>query len=305
MPPVTTGTRSSKPMCGRTSVGSPCGSAPSTATPACASTRETATNTVAATTAIRMPGDARVAFQHQDQRERARADGQRHVVRPARGDLPARCPRLVRNGPVRVDGKAEQLRDLAQQHGQRDAVHVAVADRLREQLGDEAEPREARGDANEAGYDRHRTRQRDGALRIACRQRQDDGQDHGRERGIRTEHENAARTEQRIGEQRNDRRVEAVDAGHARRLGIGDADRHEHRREHEAGQDVAASARAVRSCAGFAAPEASASIASRRSSRCGTIPRAPCFARERHERPDAIRSLRAPPPTLCTESVAC
>ena len=139
---------------------------------------------------------------------------------------------------VRLDGEAEELRDLAQQHRQRDAVHVAVADRLREQLGDEAEPRQARRDAHDAGHDRHHSGQRDRALRIARRKRQHDGEDHGRERRVRAQDEDAARTEQRIGEQRHDGRVEAVDARHAGCLGIRDADRHEHGRHDEAGDDV-------------------------------------------------------------------
>ncbi len=73
---------------------------------------------------------------------------------PRRSSLPASTalcdrPDASRSGPVGLDGEAEQLGDLAQQHRQRDAVHVAVADRLREQLGDEAEAREARRDAHE------------------------------------------------------------------------------------------------------------------------------------------------------------
>ena len=55
----------------------------------------------------------------------------------------------------------------------------------------------------------------------------------GGQRRIGPEHEDAARTEQRVGEQRHDRRVEAVDAGHARCHRIGDADRHQHRRQHQ------------------------------------------------------------------------
>src|SRR5208283_596988 len=43
-----------------------------------------------------------------------------------------------------------QLRQLTQEHRQRDAVHVAVADRFREELGHEAEPREARRDTHDA-----------------------------------------------------------------------------------------------------------------------------------------------------------
>ena len=38
-------------------------------------------------------------------------------------------------------------------------------------------------------------------------------EDHGRERGVRSQDENAARTEQGVREQRHDGRVEAVDPG--------------------------------------------------------------------------------------------
>ena len=70
------------------------------------------------------------------------------------------------------------------------------------------------------------------------RQRQDDRQDHGRERGIRSEDQDAARAEKGIGQERNDRGIESVDPWQPGRLGIRDADRHEHRRQDEAGDDV-------------------------------------------------------------------
>ena len=73
----------------------------------------------------------------------------------------------------------------------------------------------------------------------------DDRQDHGRERGIGPEDQDAAGAEQGIGEQRHDRRVQAVDARQARRLGVRDADRHEHRRHDEAGDEVVSEPRPV------------------------------------------------------------
>ncbi len=80
-------------------------------------------------------------------------------------------------------------------------------------------------------------------------QRQHDGENERGQRRIRPEHQDAARAEQRVGQQRDDRRVEAVDAGHARRHGVGDADRHQHRRQHEAGHQV------VREPGGFVMPQ--------------------------------------------------
>ena len=73
---------------------------------------------------------------------------------------------------------------------------------------------------------------------VAAGQRQHDGEDDRRQRGVRSQHQDPAGAEQRVGEQRNDGRVETVDAGHARRHGVGDADGHQHRRQHQPGHDV-------------------------------------------------------------------
>ena len=77
-----------------------------------------------------------------------------------------------------------------------------------------------------------------GTLRIACGYRQDNGQDDGRERRVRSEDENAAGTEHGVCEQRHDGRVETIDARQPRRFRIRNAHRHEHRRHDEAGDDV-------------------------------------------------------------------
>jgi hypothetical protein len=68
---------------------------------------------------------------------------------------------------VGIDREAEELGQLADQHGQGNAVHVAVADRFREQLGDEAETRDARQDAEDPRDHRHHARQSDSAQRVA------------------------------------------------------------------------------------------------------------------------------------------
>ena len=244
-----------------TSAGNPCGSAPSTDTPARAARSNAATASVAPTTAIRMAGTRGQRLQQQDRRERACADRRARRRSSCRRARRSTMAHACRSGPSRVDRETEELRQLAEEHRQRDAVHVAVADRLREQLGHEAEAREARRDAHDARDDRHRAGQRDRALRVARRQRQHDREDHGRQRGVRAEHEDAARAEHRVGEQRHDRRVEAVDARHARRLRIRDADRHQHRRQHEPGDDVVAQPGALVASAGCAAPGASAAAA--------------------------------------------
>ena len=58
------------------------------------------------------------------------------------------------------------------------------------------------------------------------------------QRGVRPQHQDAAGTEQRVSEQRDDGGVQAVDAGDARCHRVGDSDRHQHRGQHEAGHQV-------------------------------------------------------------------
>ena len=104
---------------------------------------KTLTNKVAATTAIKVPGTRRQRF-----RNRMRTRVPPPMARATTFAFPAEyvvddCPRLAQRS-VCFDREAEKLGELAQQHGKCDAIHVAVADRLREQLGNESEPREAR-----------------------------------------------------------------------------------------------------------------------------------------------------------------
>jgi hypothetical protein len=87
-----------------------------------------------------------------------------------------------RNGPLPSMEKPNSLGSWADQHGQGDAIHVAVADRLGEELGDEPEPRDTRQDADDTGDDRHHPGQRDRALRVAGGQRRDHAEDNGGQR---------------------------------------------------------------------------------------------------------------------------
>ena len=139
-----------------------------------------------------------------------------------------------------LDREAEQLGQLADQHCQRDAVHVAIADRLGEQLGDEAEPRRARQDAHGPGDHSHHAGQGHSASGVSAGERQHDAEDHGGERGVRSQDQNAAGAEQRVGQQRHDGRVEPIDPRHARCFRVGDADGHQHGRQHDSGDDVVA-----------------------------------------------------------------
>ena len=137
-----------------------------------------------------------------------------------------------------IDLEPEQFGQLADQYGQRNAVHVAVADRLGKQLGDEAETCQAGDDAYHTRHHGHHAGQGDGPHRVAAGQRQDNGEDDRGQRGVGAQHQDAAGTEQRIGQQRDDRRVETVDARDPGRHRVRDADRNQHRRQHQSGDDV-------------------------------------------------------------------
>ena len=123
-----------------------------------------------------MPGTRRPSFQQQNQQQAPAANRQRRDVgaRPLRlvGD-----PLHLSQRPVRLDREAEELRNLTEHHGQRDAVHVAVADRLREKLGDEAETRETRPTQTTPDTIAIAPPKRDRARVAASRERQDDRQD--------------------------------------------------------------------------------------------------------------------------------
>ena len=99
-------------------------------------------------------GQAPAALEGEDHHERGAADRERRPVGGTAQDPLADSPQADQRA-FELDREAEKLRQLADQHGQRDAVHVAVADRLGEQLGDEAEAQHAGQDAHRAGDDRH------------------------------------------------------------------------------------------------------------------------------------------------------
>ncbi|MCY1419284.1 hypothetical protein D9M71_348700 [compost metagenome] len=177
------------------------------------------------------------ALEQQDQRQAAAADRKAVPVGLAGSDGLDQMPQ-VEQGAFAVDGNAEQLGRLGDQHDQGNAVHVAVADRRGQQLGDEAQAQQAGEDAHQSGNHRHHAGQGDGAQRVAAGQRQHHGEDQRGERRIRAEHQNAAGAEQGVGQQRNDGGIQAVDAPHAGGFGVGNANRHQHGGEYQAGSDI-------------------------------------------------------------------
>jgi methionyl-tRNA synthetase len=180
---------------------------------------------------------ALVAFEQQDHRQGDCADHERGRVGLAIHHRCGDSPQVGQRS-VAFDRKAEELGQLADQYRQGDAIHVPVADGLGKQLGDEAEARDARDDADHSRYHRLRAGEGDRAQRVAARQWHDHRQDDSGQRGVRSQHQDSARPKKGVSEQRTDGRVQAIDAGKARCHRIGDANRHQHRGQHQSGHDV-------------------------------------------------------------------
>ena len=79
-----------------------------------------------------------------------------------------------------------------------------------------------------------------GSRRIPGGQRQHDGGDDPRQRGVRSEDEDAAGTKEGIGDQRDQRGIEPGDGRKPGRLRIGHPDGHQDGRQDEPGDDVLA-----------------------------------------------------------------
>ena len=174
-PPMSTGLRSSRPMIGKAKPGRPRRERPEHGHARGCGEIENANRDRRAHDRDENSRYTRPAFQKKNQRQRGRTDRQRDHVRAAGRHRPRKAPGLLQR-TVGRHGETEQLGKLAQEHGQRDAVHVAVANRLREQFRDEPQTRQSGRDAHETRHDRHHAGQRDGTRGIAARERQDDGQ---------------------------------------------------------------------------------------------------------------------------------
>ena len=144
----------------------------------------------------------------------------------------------LRHELVGVARIAEQLGQLADEDDQRDAVQIAGQDRLRQEGGDEAEPGRAGDQVEHAGHQREDRQQGQIPLRVACRERRQARSDQQAGGGVRTDDQLPRGAEQRIGEQREDRRVDADDGGHAGEIGVGEADRQGDRRDRNPGQHI-------------------------------------------------------------------
>jgi hypothetical protein len=178
-------------------------------------------------------------LQHQDQHDPGDPDRSRGGDRIAVGQALDE-PGQLAGEAVGVDLEPEQLGQLADQDGQRQAVHVADHRRLGDQVGDEPEPGHRPQHQDAAGHEREHRRQRDGARRVAAGagQRQDRRGDHRPERGVRAQHQDPRRAEHRVAEQAQDGGVQAGDRRQPRQLGVRHALRHEQGAEHDPGHDV-------------------------------------------------------------------
>ena len=178
-------------------------------------------------------------IQQQDADERGDADDGSGRVRLALRQPGHEGARLG-NEPVGVHREPEQLGQLTDDDGQRQAVHVADLGRLGQQVGDEPElgqPGDDHHDTDEHGEQRG---ERDGPRRVAAgeQQRGDRRRDHRTERRVGAEHQDPGRAEDGVAEQAQDRGVEAGDRRKPGQLGVRHPLRHQQRREHQPGDDV-------------------------------------------------------------------
>ena len=82
--------------------------------------------------------NALAGLEQQDQQQAAGAHGEAGPVGLPLQQRLAEVPEIAQ-WPLAVERKAEQPGQLTDQYGERDAVHVAVADRFRQQFGDETQ----------------------------------------------------------------------------------------------------------------------------------------------------------------------
>ena len=172
-------------------------------------------------------GHALAVLEQQDHRQRACPDRKRRPVRSSVQDHLGDGPQISQR-PIALDREAEKFGQLADQHRQRDSVHVAIADRLGKKLRHETQPRYACQDANNARDDSHHSGQGNSANGVSTRERQDDAENNRSQRRIWSQNQDATGAEYRICQQRHDSRVKTIDTRHARCGRIGDANGHQH-----------------------------------------------------------------------------
>ena len=209
------GPTSSIDVHGNDGFGKPCGSVPTVATPSAARS-STADTIVAPATATRTAGIRGVM--------RGSTSSTTSTPTPTSTApvwVASRCSKNVAQlveEAVGVGGEAEQLRQLADDDRDGQAVHVADLHLAREQVGDEAELGDAQSDLDQADEQRQHPGQHDRLSRVVDHeQRRDGGEDQRRDRRVGPEHEHARRTEDGVRDEAGDRGVEPGDRRGARR----------------------------------------------------------------------------------------
>ena len=147
---------------------------------------------------------------------------------------------------VGTRGEAEQLRQLADDDRDAEAVHVSDLHLLGEQVGDETEFSKPEPNLGEADEHRQHARQRDRGLGVAAReQRRYRGQDQRGDRRVGPEDQHPRGAEHRVADQARDRRVKTRDRRKPGELGVRHALRDEDRGEDDPGEEVRSQPRAL------------------------------------------------------------
>ena len=144
-----------------------------------------------------------------------------------------------------VDGEAEQLGELGDDHRQGDPGQVADADGHREQLGDEPEPGQAAGQHDRSDDQGEQPGERDPLIGVGAGERDDRGGDQRADRRVGADDQDAAGAEQEVDDQRDQRRVQARDRRQPGELCVPHALGDEQSGEHDPGEQVAAQAGAA------------------------------------------------------------
>jgi hypothetical protein len=178
-------------------------------------------------------------LQREDEQHSGEPDGGGRGDRLAAREAPQEAADLP-DEALGADAEAEQLGQLPDQDGERQAVQVAHDGRLGQQVRHEAQAGDRPADQQHRHQDRQHRGQRDGARAVlaAGGQRQDGRGDQRPERGVRTQDQDPARAEDRVGEQAGDGGVEAGDGWQPGQFGVRHALGHEQSAQHDSGHDV-------------------------------------------------------------------
>lgn len=180
-------------------------------------------------------------LQRQDQHNPGDPDGGRggHRLAPAEALNEAD---EIPDEALAAHREPEEFRELADQDGDREAVHVADHGGLGDEVRDEAELGHGREDHDDADHQRKHRREHNRLLRVAVGrdERQDRRRDHRAERGVRPQHQDAGRAEDCVGQQAQDGGVQPGDRRQPCQLRVGHALGNKQRRQHNSGDDILA-----------------------------------------------------------------